>query len=140
MKYKTNDYVAAFRKIKISPYQIRLLQTHYHSPNKTLTATQMAKAMGYFHFVTANSHYGKLGKMLGNALGWNKAEDKESQGAPGVFVLSNFEKPGKEWFWIMRSEVAEAVEILGWVNDTQTIIPEEIEKTFQLYEGTARTI
>ena len=119
---------------------MRFLQTHYHAPDKTLTATQMAKAMGYYSFKGANLHYGKLGKIVGKALDWDTATEKEAQGAPGIFVLSEFKKPGKEWFWIMRPEVAQALETLRWTNDAQAIIPEEIEKTMQFYEGSVRAI
>ncbi len=73
-----------------------------------MTATQMAKAMGYPNYGSANMHYGKLGKLIGNELGWNTST--------GVFTIAEFEKkPKKDWIWIMRPEVAQAIERLGWV-------------------------
>jgi len=132
--YKANDYVRAFRCLIIAPHHWRMLQAHYHAPDRTLTATQMAKAVGYPSFGSANLHYGKLGRIIGEALGWTPLPD------PIVGVLAEFEKPKREWNWIMRSTVALALEQLGWVQDEQPTIPEEVDMTTPLYEGAVRRI
>lgn len=54
--YEANDYVRAFRCLSIAPHHRRMLQAHYHAPDRTLTATQMAKAVGYPSFGSANLH------------------------------------------------------------------------------------
>lgn len=132
--YKANDYVRAFRCLIIAPHHRRMLQAHYHAPDRTLTATQMAKAVGYPNFGSANLHYGRLGRIIGEALSWTPLPD------PIVGVLAEFEKPKREWNWIMRSTVALALEQLGWVENELPTIPEEVDMTTPLYEGAVRRI
>jgi len=133
-EYKTDDYVAAFGRIVVAPHHMRMLQAHYHAPNHTLTATQMAKAMGYPTFASGNLHYGRLGRTVGTALGWDPLPSTL------VYVLAEFEKPEREWFWIMRPAVAGALEKMGWVEGDHSEIPEEVDMTAPLYEGAVRRI
>ncbi|VVB69382.1 Uncharacterised protein [uncultured archaeon] len=91
----------------------------------------MAKAMGYPHYVTANLHYGKLGGLVGQELGWTPLPEFK------INVLVDFEKPGENWLWTLKPAVTEAIELLGWTEETSTI-PEEIDvKTGNtpIYEG-----
>ena len=64
-EFTTAHYVAAFKKIQIAHHYLRMLQANYHAPGRTITATQMAKTMGYSRFSAANLHYGKLGRLIG---------------------------------------------------------------------------
>jgi putative restriction endonuclease len=133
-EFKADEYVTAFRSPGVAPYHRRMLQAHYHAPDRTLTATQMAKAVGYDGFGVANLHYGKLGRIVGTALGWTPLPTTL------VGVLAEFEKPEREWHWIMRPAVAAALEQLGWVSDEHSAIPEEVDMTTPLYEGAVRRI
>lgn len=133
-EYRTDDYAAAFHRIGVAPHHMRMLRTHYHAPNHTLTATQMARALGYPTFAASNLHYGRLGRAVGTALGWDPLPSTL------VYVLAEFAKPEKEWFWIMRPAVAGALETLGWVEGDHAAIPEEVEVTVALYEGAVRKI
>ena len=45
-----------------------MLQTHYDAPERTLTATQMARALDFSVFGAANLHYGGLAKRVGEQL------------------------------------------------------------------------
>ena len=133
-EYKADDFATALGCITIAPHHMRMLQAHYHAPDHTLTATQMAKALGYPTFAASNLHYGRLGRVIGTALGWDPLPSTL------VYVLAEFEKPEKEWFWIMRPAVTEALEKLGWVKGDHADIPEEAETTAGLYEGAVRKI
>lgn len=133
-EYNADAYVAAFRQLQLALHHMRMLQAHYHAPNFTLTATQMAKALGYPTFASANLHYGRLGRAVGTALGWNPLPSTL------VYVLAEFEKPEREWFWIMRPAVAGALETLGWVEGEHSEIPEEVDMAAPLYEGAVRRI
>lgn len=132
--YKPDDYVAALRRIAIAPHHMRMLQVHYHAPDRTLTATQMSKALGYPTYTAANLHYGKLGRLVAEQIGWRPLPEQT------VFVLVTFEKPGREWHWIMRPAVAGALEQLGWVEGDHSEIPEEVDMTASLYEGAVKRI
>lgn len=67
--YKADDYATAFRRVMMAPHHMRMLQAHYHAPDRTLTATQMSKALGYPTYAAANLHYGRLGRIVGEKIG-----------------------------------------------------------------------
>jgi 5-methylcytosine-specific restriction enzyme A len=133
--FTADEYITAFRGITISPHHLRMLQAHYYSPDQALTATQMSRALGYSDYRSANLHYGRLGRLVGEKLAWKPLPTQT------VGVLCTFEKPEREWHWIMRPAVARALEQLGWVEEAvDSKIPEEIESTEALYEGAVKTI
>ena len=108
------DYVSAFRKIEneLKPNQFKMLEKHYNCNCHITTATDLAFAMDYKNFNAANMQYGKLGSMVSNALGL---------GHLGVITLVLMLPPSdanSEWLWVMRDNVAEALEKLGWVTKT----------------------
>jgi hypothetical protein len=80
-EYRPDDYAAAFRRVAVAPHHMRMLQAQYHAPGRTLTATQMSKALGYPTYSAANLHFGKLGRLLGEQIGWRPLPEQT------VFVL-----------------------------------------------------
>jgi hypothetical protein len=58
--FTATEYMAAFRRLQIAPHHLKMLQANYYAPDKTLTATMMARAMGYHNYNAANLHYGKI--------------------------------------------------------------------------------
>ncbi len=112
-EFTADDYVSAFNKLKIETYHLRMLQANYNASNRTLTATELAKAVGYEDYGAANLHYGKLGHRVGMLLGWEPLPKYKLE------VLVDFKKPDQEhqeWRWVLKPKVAEAMERLGWVN------------------------
>jgi len=96
----------------------------------------MAKAMGYDHFSAANLHYGILGGLVGEKLGWNPLPEFK------VNVLVDFKEPdesNKDLQWIMKPAVAEAIELLRWAEEQPTI-PEEADEIDPIYEGAVKRI
>ena len=130
MDYSANEYALAFHNLQIAPYHKQMLLANYHAPNRTLTATMMAKAMGYDNFNAANLHYGMLGGLVGEKLGWNPLPEFK------VNVLVDFKKED-DWQWIMKPAVAEAIRLLGWNEDASTT-PEEVDEP--IYEGAVRRV
>lgn len=117
------QYVAAFRKLRgVTDTQLQLLRLHYHAPQRTVTATQLARQVGYRHYSVANAQYGRLGRLMGEQLGYNPTEERLGN-------LVTFERRRGEWHWLMRSEVAQALEQLGWVEWAGVLLPEEIAAT-----------
>lgn len=92
----------------------------------------MSNAMGYATFGGANLHYGTLGRLVGELLGWHPET--------ALYVLVEFDKPHREWWWIMRPQVAEAIEEVGWVDGSWSFIPEEVVLSDDLHEGAVRKI
>jgi len=129
--FTASDYVSAFHKLQMAPHHLQMLLGNYYSPNRTLTATMMANAMGYDNFSAANLHYGTLGGLVGEKLGWNPLPEFK------VNVLVDFKKTNGEWLWIMKPAVAEAIELLKWTEE-QPPIPEEIDEIEPIYEGAVR--
>lgn len=117
------QYVYALRASGVTETQRRMLQVHYDAPSRTITATQMARALGYKHYGVANSQYGNLGRKVRELLGG--AADSIDQRL-GMFVT--FDKRNDEWHWVMRPEVARALEMLGLVRPSTPLLPEEIEE------------
>ncbi|MFQ3651911.1 MAG: HNH endonuclease [Gemmataceae bacterium] len=124
------QYIAAFQALKKVPEsQKQMLRLHYNAPARTITATQMARKAGYSHYSIANSQYGRLGRSVGEQLNYNPTKER-------LGSLVTFEKRQDEWHWIMRPQVAEALEGLGWVEVTAISLPEEITNpTTHLLEG-----
>ena len=109
------EYVSALRMIEgqMTEKQREMLIKHYNSDCHVTTATDLAGAVGYKDFSGANMQYGRLGNLVSNALGL---------GSPGVITLVLMVPPREagnpEWLWVMRANIAEALERLGWVEKT----------------------
>ncbi len=117
------QYMAAFQKLGgITDTQVQMIRLHYHAPERTITATQMAHAAGYNHHAIANSQYGGLGRLVGDQLEYNPMKDC-------LGTLVTFEKRQGVKHWLMRPQVAEALDELGWVEGTAILLPEEIAAT-----------
>lgn len=109
------EYVTAFQEIgPLTAAQMRMLRIHYHAPESRITATQLASELGYGHYAFANRLYGALSRLMGEKLGY-----RPDPVYMGTMVL--FEKRSGKWHWIMRPEVAEALEALGWVDGADPV-------------------
>jgi 5-methylcytosine-specific restriction protein A len=116
-------YVAAFRSVSnITDRQIQMLRVHYHAPGRTVTAKQLAAWVGYRSYSAVNSQYGRLARLVGEQLDYRPEPEWL-----GTLVL--FKKLQNEWHWLMRPEVAAALERLGWVESSGLLLPEEIAAT-----------
>jgi putative restriction endonuclease len=133
-KFTTQNYIAAFKNLNLAPHNLRMLQVNFTAPNRTISATQMAKVMGYAHFRAANLHYGKLGRQVGNELGWKPLPQLP------VNVLVDFKESRRGWLWIMKPQVASAMESIGWAGENTIPFPEEIDSTEPIYEGAVRKV
>ena len=105
-------YKIAYRAVEreLPKNALPMLRAHYEAPLHTLTATEMAAAMGYANYGSANLHYGRVGALLCGEL------NVRLQYA--VNVLAYFINPGTDgnvhWLWVMRPEVVEALQQLAW--------------------------
>lgn len=113
------QYVAAFQAINDLPSSyVAMLRFHYYAQSRTVTAVQIAHAVGFQHHGTANLHYGKLGRRLGSLLHFHPTKMP-------VDVLVMQTKPAHEWLWTMRPQVAQALEHLGWVEGPLPFMPND---------------
>lgn len=99
-----------------------LLEKHYEAPAHTISSRQLAERVGYPSYSAANLRYGLFASRVAAALGYR----------PGPFVTIKSDNPhwwrtlaygsnaaafndNGEYEWVMRPELCEALEILGWV-------------------------
>jgi hypothetical protein len=88
----------------------RILEVHYRALDRQLTMTQIAQAVGWSSYSTANSQYGGLARLVAEQLGFRHR-------GCHLATLCTFVRPvekGDHWLIIMRKEVAEALKSLGW--------------------------
>ena len=108
----------AFQKIRprLGDHYRKMLQANYSATNQTISATQMAKVLGYQDYRGA-CNYGTLAKMMCKELGYPKDHVR-------VHLLVRVTRPSDEWLWTMRPQVAKALEELGLVNEAEAIMPQ----------------
>jgi putative restriction endonuclease len=120
---KADRYVAAFRAVSnITDRHIQMLRVHYNAPDRTVTAKQLAELVGYNSYSVVNAQYGRLARLIGEQLDYNPEPER-------LGTLVRFDNRHDEWHWVMRAEVAEALERLGWVEGVALLLPEEIAAT-----------
>lgn len=130
------QYATAIRAVSLTDSQLRMLRIHYGAPLQTVTATQMAESLGYTRYSIANAHYGRIGRLVGDKLEYNPMKER-------LGTLVTFQKRNDEWHWIMRPQLAEALEILHLVKPgSPVVLPEEIteSESSALVEGAVSRI
>jgi hypothetical protein len=111
------EYVTAFRKMLdvLTDKHRAMLKAHYHAPNQTMTATELAKAAGYRDYSATNLQYGNVGKRLYEELPTILA--KRADGSPvytsALATEGQRELAENHWTWKMRSAVAFALKQVG---------------------------
>lgn len=120
---------------RIHQDQRRLFRVHYHSPNRTATATKLAQLAGITggHPVV-NAHYGRLGHQFCDRIGFEP--DVRSDGTFRWWALwsQGWSTPGG-FVWEMLPQVAEALVLLGWETLEGSSLPDEIRVHIRLVEG-----
>lgn len=93
-----------------------MLKTHAEAGDAGLSETDIASAAGYDRYNTANASYGRLGRMLGAAIGVT-APDTEVRpaGVPTRILAeeSATRDPKGHFVWIMHRELRAALERLS---------------------------
>ena len=127
-------FIAAMESLRLSDNDHSMLRVNYSAPNSTLTATQMARQLGYSKYGAANLHYGKLGNRIATELG--------VQLDNGVLALVTMDWPYGECEWTMRPQIREAITDMGivtpvadWAASTETS-----HEPHLVLEGTAYSV
>jgi hypothetical protein len=107
-----DDFKRAFEQVTVNEGQMAILRVHYRAPNKTMTARQLAEATGYRSYKATNSQYGHLATAICEILG-------HPVNCPDKILLlvqvGDRSEKESECPLVMRPQVAEALEQLGWV-------------------------
>jgi hypothetical protein len=97
---------------RLSLGQKAMLRAHLHTPDRCMTATQLAKAAGYRSYSAANLQYGLLGAMLYGEM--PRTLPVRPDGTP-IMTFMIAQGHGEEgavegnWVWKMRDEIAEGL-------------------------------
>jgi hypothetical protein len=106
-------YKAAFRQLRatLPSNHLALLRAHYLAPNHTITARELAAAVGSAGHGSVYLQYGTFGKVMRARLGY-------TAGAQAAYVFASFIEPGvqenREWLWALHPAVVQALDELGW--------------------------
>lgn len=105
-------YKAAFLACRTvwADLDLPMLEAHYRAPDHTLTAGELAAAVGLPSYSAANLRYGIYAGHLCKALGRKPEFNIE------ILVSFSGGVPGSEFIrWTMHPEVVAALEELRWV-------------------------
>lgn len=127
------DYAKALSELKLTKNQRDMLRIHYAAPGHTITARQLAVAMGFNSWTATNIHYGRLGRLVGEKLGL--APDNKLEA-----ICTFYKASGKEWEFIQRPNLVAALESLRIVWGAHAPMQEEIPAIEPLAEGAAYTV
>jgi hypothetical protein len=106
-------YKEAFRQLRSSlpANHLALLRAHYLAPKHTITARELAAAVGSSGHGSVYLQYGTFGKAMRELLAY-------TAGAQAAYVFASFIEPGvqdnREHLWVMHPEVVQALDELGW--------------------------
>lgn len=92
--------------------QIAMLKAHYRAPGRLMTATQLADAVGYPSYSSANLIYGKLGFKLYGELPTKLPRNRDNAVIPTCSIAAIEDQRSskkEEWLWKMHSYVADAL-------------------------------
>ena len=108
---------------QITDKQWEMLCAHYHAPNRSVTARQLAKEVGFLNYGGVNLQYGRLGALLGSVLGFEKRNSS---------MLATFIKPeetdNSEWLWVMLPALAEAMELVRRAGPAKNSPKQEVDR------------
>jgi hypothetical protein len=118
------QYIGALLKIRDSGRLknskfLQMLQAQYSMTNHTITATQLARAVGFKNYNAANLQYGSLGHEVSNYIGYEPP--RRNNGEPVWFwVLSSGNEAASDtmdshYEFVMRPELVCALETMKWV-------------------------
>lgn len=113
---EAETYKAGLEGIQISDDQRSMLGFHYRAHNRTVTYTELAQAAGFDDYRVANSNYGRLGKALGEAVGYTFPISPR-RGEPFYSGSLGVDAPRtetREYRIMMHHELSKAIDVLGW--------------------------
>jgi hypothetical protein len=110
----TAQYMEALHliEIDISVRQRELLTVHWSCRNHAAIAPDLAKMLREKNHGTVNIYYGRLGKLLREALNRRRTEGETLESA--IFMSFEWRDDG-HWILVMHPQFAEALVKLGWV-------------------------
>ncbi|HZL36450.1 MAG TPA: HNH endonuclease signature motif containing protein [Tepidisphaeraceae bacterium] len=132
----SDDFRRALKGVgsRITALQQQMLSAHYHAQDRTLSASEMSIAMGWRGFEASNAQYGRLGSLLGKRLGAEQFNIRTL-----VTMIRPRSVGNSDWLWVMRPQLAMALEALGSVGDGSRVWKElDVERFAGSPDGMVR--
>lgn len=110
MEPTAEEFQVALKAISPLPaHHLGMLQAHYRAPQHTITATQIAHAVGYKDWHPVNAGYGTFCHDLAKQMG------REGEASDLQLILASADKgESGELDLVMRSTLATALDGLCW--------------------------
>lgn len=126
--FTSADYVGAFKRVEPTESQLEMLRVHLATPDHTITARHLARALGFANWNAANLHYGKFAGKLCNELSVSPITNLS-------VLVEFFKAPDSEYVLRLRSSVIEALKELGVGGHDTWSFQEELGIEEPLVEG-----
>jgi predicted HNH restriction endonuclease len=114
---KFADALQALNDRGIASSRRNLLVAHFDSPHHRTSMSQLAYAVGYPNYRSANLNYGLLAKAIARQIGISL------RNRLNLSVISTWEglerRSGEHFTFVMRAELAAALEQLGWTRNVR---------------------
>lgn len=121
---KSEEYIDALLKLRdLKRFRntkfVHMLKAQYSMPNHTITATQLAEAVGFQNYNATNLQYGTLGKEVARHLGYEPPKRSNGESIWFWMLSSGNEASGStmdgHYEFVMRPELVKALETMNWV-------------------------
>jgi hypothetical protein len=111
------DYVAALRSVesKMTSAHRAMLTGHAKAAGNALSMMKLARLGGYESFASANLQYGRLGRLVADALG---VQGLINQVQSIATAYSEERDEQGHFVWVLRDPVIDALRELGWITAT----------------------
>ena len=128
-QHSVDEYKQAFlacRGLMRGTKCLEMLKANYSAPKHTITAAQMAEAVGYANWNAANLRYGKFAGAVAEELGHvpGALEGVGEKVTPDVAVLVSFgggRPVGADVTWQLLPAVVRALEEMKWVRSERGV-------------------
>lgn len=120
----SEQYISALLKLRDSKRLrntkfVDMLKAQYAMPNHTITATQLAEAVGFHNYNATNLQYGTLGKEIAGYLSYEPPKRGNGESI-WFWVLSSGNEASEStmdghYEFVMRPELVQALETMRWV-------------------------
>lgn len=115
--FSAMEYLEAIKSVapKITPLHRQMLVAHADAPDHMLSVRQLATAGGYDHPNITFSQYGRLARLIAQALGVDSME------VWTAILGRGFRTESSEVMWEMHPELVEALVELGWCSRSKAL-------------------
>jgi 5-methylcytosine-specific restriction enzyme A len=139
--FSVEEYKRALSALRneLSETELGMLREQYAAPRRSITAKDLAAAIGIAGYQPINGLYGRLGHRLSNAIGREPRRRKNGT-VEWWTALSSFGGYDPGLVWVMHDSLAQALKELNVVHSEDVMLAEEVDPAALYHEGAVRQI